>query len=339
MKTYEETYMAVLRRRSEAENERKKRNRALKRALLPAACCLLLIMAGIGLWRGGVFTRPAPTLPPNGTETPAHADKNTAPEIVPETEADPPGDPTAAENAGPQSEPQSGTAPAPGEPSVVVGTTAPAPVEPSLVAGTTAPAPEGPLQPDDGSYGGDTAEGGAKKYFCVPILPKNREIVTAGEAITEEEAAAYFAEHKTSLASALAASGVAADDLRVSPRGYGHVGYTGAEGERLTVRQNFRDYLVYNGDTLVAIVTLVKENGQIYGTPSFGAAWFADYGDFLNGHRGEELVYVYAGSAEIILTPDGGMYSTLSGIVPEIYLEGVADPYRLFYHPGDVYVP
>ena len=173
----------------------------------------------------------------------------------------------------------------------------------------------------------------------VPVLPQNLEIVTTGEKITDEEAAAYFAERKGSLAQSLGASGVAADNIRISEKGYCHVCYSGVEGERLEVRENFRDYLVCNGETLIAIVTLYKENGKFYDTPSFGAPWFGDYAAFLRQHRGEELVYVYAGSAEIILTPDGGMYSPLAGIIPAYYMEGIKDPYHVFYHPGDVYVP
>jgi hypothetical protein len=202
----------------------------------------------------------------------------------------------------------------------------------SVVTGTTRPAGDETVTAvSDGNAGG-------YGYFMIPAL-LTREIVTVGEKITDEEAAGYFAEDGGHLTASLWASGVPTENLHISEKGYCHVCYAGVEGEKLEVRENFRDYLVYNGSSLVAIVTLSKENGHLYSTPSLGAAWLDDYSAFLNSHRGEELVYVYAGFAEIILTPSGGMYAPVPSIVPEWYMQGIEDPYHVFYHPGDVYVP
>ncbi len=232
-----------------------------------------------------------------------------------------------------------------------------APEAPAVIDGTERPAQYGGpgserntadmqshagAQPGDGPDGSDSGNGqsgGSTDGPNIPALPRDPEIVTVGEKITDEEAAAYFAQRKGALAQSLSASGVPAENIGISPKGYCHVCYSGAEGERLEVRENFRDYLVYSGETLVAIVTLYKENGKLYDTPAFGAAWFADYSAFLRRHAGEELVYVYAGFAELILTPDGGVYSALPSIRAEAYMRGTEDPYRTFYHPGAVYVP
>ena len=321
MKTYEETVRSVLEKRDELEKRNAQKKKRLKRTLIPLACCLAAVLAGVGLWRGGVL-KGGQLTPPAETAAPG-----TEPALATDAATDPPM--------------QSGE-PAPTEAAVSQGTAAEVPeaTEPPAAA-ATAPAalPETTDAPEGGSYGGDGPVGGMTGYFCIPALPADREIVAVGEKITDEEAAAYFAGHRSSLVSSLSASGVAADDIRISEKGYGHVCYAGLEGERLEARENFRDYLVYNGDALVAIVTLYKENGQLYATPAFGAPWFAEYAAFLRAHRGEEIVYVYASGAELILTPDGGMYSALAGIVPEYYLQGVEDPYRLFYHPSAVFVP
>lgn len=186
--------------------------------------------------------------------------------------------------------------------------------------------------------GGYSAGGDVSNWFCIPALPFDRKIELTGEAITDDEAKAYFEKNGASIIGSLASSGVASDAVKISEKGYCHVTYDGAEGKPFEVRQNYRDYLVHNGDKLVAIITLWKENGEIYNTPSFGAKWFDDYNDYLNNHKGEELVYVYAGWFEIIIAPDNTYYNPM-GLPAEYYLEGVEKPYEVFYHEEAVYVP
>ncbi len=285
---------------------RKQKTAAVKRTVIPLTCVCAVALAAAVVWKSGLLTNPKPidSSQPSATDTtlPPPADTTVPP----------------ANNGADSAEP--------------------------TVNEPTVPASNDTTSPDVGNYGDPS---GGVGYFAVPALPfdpatgeRLTEIVTTGEPLTDEEAAAYFAQNGAHLTTSLAASGVPTDKLRISEKGYGHVSYSGVEGERLEWRQNFRDYLVYNGDELIAIVTLVKENGQIYDTPAFGAPWFSTYEKILNEHRGEELVYVYAGMAELILAPDGSAYAPIGpGVRPEIYLEGVDDPYHLFYTPGAVYVP
>ncbi|MBR4766200.1 MAG: hypothetical protein IK085_05480 [Clostridia bacterium] len=178
--------------------------------------------------------------------------------------------------------------------------------------------------------------------FFIPAVPAavgaKPGINITGEKITDSEAAAYFDENKPSIVSALAASGVPADDIKISAKGYSHVSYDGTEGKQLELRQNFRDYPVYNGDRLVAIITLTKENGRLYSTPVFGAPWFDSYGDYLNAHKGQKLLYVYPKNAEIVIAPDGSYRSTAGYEVPD-YFEGVDNPYQYFYSEAATYTP
>ena len=342
MKTCEETVAAVLKRRDQYKKEQERKRKQARRIAIPAVCCLAAAAIVLGvrsaLPKNGPAEIPAPQSAPKdqnpGAEYSAVSYETQAPggEAVPSLAAGTVVSEVIPSNAGaavsiPEPEPAPQPAPEPAE------KTQPAPPEASVPskAGESSAAPQ-PETVDEGIRSGGM-------YFNIPVLPENREIAVVGERITDGEAAAYFAENSAAIKNALSASGVPTDSMRIAEKGYSHVCYTGAQGERLEARVNFRDYPVYNGETLTAIVTLYKENGAICNTPAFGTAWFADYGAFLAAHRGEELVYVYAGNAEIVLLPDGGMYSPLSGIVPEYYMAGTDDPYALFYCPDAVYVP
>ncbi len=191
--------------------------------------------------------------------------------------------------------------------------------------------------PKDESGGGD-GYGGNIGGVRISALPADRTIRYTGEAITDAEAAAYFREN-TWLQSALGSSGVDADGMHYAEHGYCHVNYDGTEGKSLEVRQNFRDYLVWNGKgDLIAIVTLTKENGALSDTPAFGGPWFGDYNAFLKAHKGEALVFVYAGWMELVLTPDGGVFNP-QGTDVSRYLEGVENPYEIFRCDAASYTP
>ena len=178
------------------------------------------------------------------------------------------------------------------------------------------------------------ADGG----WAIPALPSDREIKVTGEMITDEEAQKYFRKNQNSIVSALTSSGVSSNSIKISNKGYGHVNYNGEEGKNFEVRQNYRDYLVYNGNELIAIITLWKENGEIFDTTSFGAKWFNDYNEYLQNHAGEKLVYVYAGWLEIIIAPDNTYFNPMGHDV-SAYLEGIDKPYEIFYHETATYIP
>ena len=197
----------------------------------------------------------------------------------------------------------------------------------------------------DQSSGGDTGN-----LWAIPALPFDRSFQVTGEEITDEEAKAYFDEHRESIISSLSASGVPIDnvDVRIAEKGYCHVYYDGAEGKSFEIRQNYRDYLVYIGEEeeLAAIITLFKENGELYDTPMFGAAWFEGYGEYLKEHKGEKLIYVYASWYEIIIAPDNTYFNPMGvdynaqGLnITSKYLEGVDKPYEVFYHEAATYTP
>lgn len=208
---------------------------------------------------------------------------------------------------------------------------------------TSAPAQQGQAGTTQGASAsndesGGESYGGPVGGWMIPALPRDRTIQYTGEAVTDEEAAAYFKEN-TWLQSALTSSGVDAGGLRFAEHGYCHVSYDGTEGKPLEVRQNFRDYLVWNGrGDLVAIVTLTKENGVLSATPAFGGPWFGDYSAFLQQHRGEALVFVYAGWIELVITPDNRVCNP-QGTDVSRYLEGIENPYEIFRCDAATYTP
>ena len=187
---------------------------------------------------------------------------------------------------------------------------------------------------DGGSYGGQS-------YFCIPLPPRcpaSQKLKVTDEEITDAEIKAYFENNSQSLISSLSASGVDTNGIILPETGYCHVYYDGTDTESFGLRQNFRDCPVFAGDKLIAIVTLVKENGRIYGTPAFGGVWFDEFGRYLKAHAGQKLVFVYALNCEFVVAPDGTVTGTaLRDVSP--YLEGISDPYGLFYTEKAVYVP
>lgn len=185
----------------------------------------------------------------------------------------------------------------------------------------------------DGLSGGEIYGG-----TCIPAFPVKEGISYSGERLTDSEAKAYLDKNKVSIVSSLASSGVETDNITIKEKGYCHASYDGTEGKQLEVKLNFRDYLVYNGDKIVAIVTLWKENGKIYSSPAFGAPWFGDYTKYLEQHKGEKLVYVYAGWMEFIVAPDGNWHCP-SGDNCSGYLEGIENLYERLYCPEIVYIP
>ena len=185
---------------------------------------------------------------------------------------------------------------------------------------------------------GQYTDGGNVGGWFIPALPDNKEISITGEAITDEEAMEYFRNNQNGIVGSLSSSGVTSDSVRISETGYCHINYNGEEDKSFEIRQNYRDYLVYNGDNLIAIITLYKENGKIFNTPSFGVRWFDDYNAYLQEHKGENLIYVYAGWLEIIIAPDNKYFNPMGYDVSQ-YLDGIEKPYEVFYHEKASYVP
>lgn len=210
----------------------------------------------------------------------------------------------------------------------------------------------------DSSLNPNKREGG---QVMIAAIPKNNKTQVQGEKITDEEAREYFNKNSASLASSLTASGVelaevyyeadcdgtqviCAKDSLVIRKGYCHVSYDGNTDESkpgLTVKQNFMDFHVYNADRLVAIVTLVKENGLIYGTPAFGASWFDSFDKALRKYSGQKVLFLYAGAMAFAIAPDGKVIHPqgYESSVKDSGLDTFPNAYSWFYNEQCVYTP
>ena len=185
---------------------------------------------------------------------------------------------------------------------------------------------------------GQSGTYGAQSGIFIPCVPFSTDIVKTGEEITDSEAALYFESNRVSLFSALEASGVNTSGAVISEKGYCHVSYDGVLGKPAEVRLDFRDYPVFSGSDIIAIVTLYKIDGVIYSSPAFGAPWFGEFSRKLSAHRGEALLFIYAAQTEIVIAPDGSYLCPIGYDVSE-YLAGISDPYGRFYCPEAVFVP
>lgn len=156
-----------------------------------------------------------------------------------------------------------------------------------------------------------------------------------GEDLTDAEAGEYFAVNLPWILSSLSSSGVEADGAKVSEKGYCHVKYD-AENDICVTDTGFRDYILFSGDVPVAILTLCKENGAISCSPAFGGEWFGAYGEFLKAHAGTPLLFVYLGSVEAVVLPDGSCFS-VSGFPTDKGSEKL--DYKALYNERAVYTP
>ena len=221
----------------------------------------------------------------------------------------------------------------------------------NAVSKTTESKSGGEIDPNE-RFGGQT---------MIAAIPKNNSTQVIGEKITDEEARDYFNKNTASLQSSLTASGVelaeiyyeadydgaqviCAKDSLVIRKGYCHVSYDGNTDESkpgLTVKQNFMDFHVYNADRLVAIVTLVKENGLIYATPAFGAPWFDSFDKALQKYAGKKVLFLYAGAMAYAIAPDGKVIHPqgYESSVKDSGLDKFPDAYNWFYNEQCVYTP
>lgn len=181
-----------------------------------------------------------------------------------------------------------------------------------------------------------TSYGGSSQFF-IPAFPQKNGIKYTGEKITDEEARRYF-ENNSSIKSSLIASGVDVGDMKISEHGYSLISYMGVIDECLELKQNFRNYFVYNGDRIVAIITLYKENGKLYETPAFGGEWFNYLTELFKEYKGQKIVFLLAGNAEFAVTADGKIHSYV-GYDSKAYFDGVDNLYEKIYCPEAVYVP
>lgn len=162
-------------------------------------------------------------------------------------------------------------------------------------------------------------------------------ITVTGEeyAIFDEEAFEHINAHKNSIINELNACGVSVSALEIKEKGYSHV-RTGDDGNSMAL--NWRDYLLYSGEDIVAILSLTKDDGGIKRHISFGGKWFSYYTNLLEEYSGTELVFIYIGDVEAFITPDNRVIAIMDIDVSKAIEENV-NYYDYFKTDHNVYVP
>ncbi|MBQ9804961.1 MAG: hypothetical protein IJW49_00405 [Clostridia bacterium] len=163
------------------------------------------------------------------------------------------------------------------------------------------------------------------------------EIHITGEAyaISDEEGARYLESALQGITNDLTASGVCVSHLEIKKTGYSHV-RTGDDGNSIAL--DWRDYLAYDGDTLVGIVHVTKDETGMKHFLSFGGEWFSHYALLLETYRAQELVYLYIGDVEAFITPDNQVISPSQTDVSST-VEADRAYYEYFKTQYNVYVP
>ena len=151
--------------------------------------------------------------------------------------------------------------------------------------------------------------------------------------VTDEIGYDFLSENYESIKTLLIESGVSADNLLISEHGYSHL-----NTDDNTIAVNYRDYLAYNDGELISIITVINDENGLWYSPAFGGPWFAQYNSFLNEHSGEELVYLYVGIPEVVITPDNELFYTSSGQPYGDVVDGV-DYYAIFNQGSNTYIP
>lgn len=317
MKPYEQDAREILAKAAVLRQQKTKRIRA---AVSCAAA--LAVIAGAGVWGLQAAKRkpPAVSVSQSTLQTePAIASDSTGNAVAgaasPEIQNEP-SDPSTLRPVSPgesNSEPQS-------ESGVVYpfGTTNQygAHNAPTVIA----PPDEGSADTDVGTTQGVTRanegplSGGTQEALPITMEGVQTELGIARREETLDEATAdrYIAENKGQILYSLSMSGVPTDgSVTVSEQGYTHLNLSGG-GSWKELATDFRDYLIYNDDRLVAILTLWIMDGEVHASPAFGAPWFDDYNAFLQQHKGEALAFVYVGGmTEAVITPQGDVLSPM----------------------------
>ena len=355
MKPYEQDAREILEKTAALKQQRTKRSRAVC-----ASAGAFAVLLGAALLVRQVKSKPgfAPGMGSTGSTTKSATAGGETPELYNE-----PSDPSAL-CPGPLLPGESGST-APSDPGVVQpfgttnqsgGTDAPtaiappgesestrAPTDwaPPDVSGTDVATTQGvtqsPSQPRDESGSlGDTQD---DLPITIERLQTELGVGRRNETLDAAAADRYIADNKAQILYSLSMNGVPTDgNVTISKTGYTHLNLSGG-GTWKELATDFRDYLIYNDDRLIAILTLWIDNGAVHASPAFGAPWFDDYNAFLLSHKGEALAFVYVGMVEAVVTPRGEVLNPMGLDLSDRFPDSAnGNYYDYLAYPENTYV-
>ncbi len=351
MKPYAQDAKEILEKAAALQKQKAK----TRCSLLVAAVAVILVGAAAAV----IFTRqPAVSVAPESEQAtaPTHSgDHEETAAAIGDEAAEEAKRPLGKETTVPNANSDVAVSTSSSEATTVTGSTQPALVWPfgttnargETTPSTTVAVPDGgntstTLQTTQGvtRFGGNEASGGETDNLPITIERLQTELGVGRRNETLDAATAdrYIAENKASIVEGLSMSGVPmSGNVTISDKGYTHLNLSGG-GTWKELATDFRDYLIYNDDRLVAILTLWIENGVVHASPAFGGPWFNSFDQFLQQHKGEALAFVYVGMQEYVVTPRGEIINPLGLDARERFPDS-GNYYTYLAYPENTYTP
>ncbi|MBR4859614.1 MAG: hypothetical protein IKU08_10585 [Clostridia bacterium] len=172
--------------------------------------------------------------------------------------------------------------------------------------------------PNTSDYFGTGDSGNSDKYTGDYMF------FTEGYHISDEEIRDYVGSHKYDMIGAIAAEyGDFESEYKIFVKGYRHINL----GSVNTLKLNFVDLPIMRGDKIIAYATLYEYNGELRNDLSVRGVGIDEKGDIFNENPDDELVFLYYGMREIVVTPSNRIYSVGSASEESLGLDYSIDYY------------
>lgn len=150
---------------------------------------------------------------------------------------------------------------------------------------------------------------------------------TEGYRITDDEIKNYVETHKYDMIGAIAAEyGDFESEYKIFVKGYRHINL----GEVNTLKMNFVDLPIMRGDKIIAYATLYEYKGELRNDLSVRGVGIDEIGDIFNENPDSELVFLYCGMRELVVTPSNRIYCVGSASEASLGLDYSIDYYSSY---------
>lgn len=293
MKTHEEMFESVLRRRDEYEIKKYKRNKALISAAA-GVCSLAIVICGVTLYSRN-------NAPGKSQETaPAINMTEIKPDGMYETFVE---DETKETNTIAENYVIDETA----TQAVIIEETT------SVITATTKPVKTNTANAETAkpeSADEMKAEAGDRDAALPYISGVN--IALKGETITDAELKAYIKKNAEYMVASVAFD-LGKGEYRVCTKGYRPLTVSAQDG--LFINTGFVDCPITKDGKIVAVVTVYKDNGVLYDSVAYGGNGFATIQRAFDENPDEDLVFIYVNEVpEVIITKENKMYFIPSSV-------------------------
>ncbi len=295
MKTHEEMFESVLRRRDEYEIKKYKRNKALISAAA-GVCSLAIVICGVTLYSRN-------SAPGKSQETaPAINMADGLSDGIPETLID---NVIIESNTSDKSNVVDETV----TQAVIIEETT------SVITATTKPVKTNTANAETATAKPESADEmkaeAGDRDTAMPYM-SGVNIALKGETITDAELKAYIKKNAEYMVASVAFD-LGKGEYRVCTKGYRPLTVSAKDG--LFINTGFVDCPITKDGKIVAVVTVYKDNGVIYDSVAYGGNGFATIQRAFDENPDEDLVFIYVNEVpEVIITKENKMYFIPSSV-------------------------